>query len=74
MMTSLTARPEAHYLRSASKVRLIVVDMRNAYAHASLLIRRGLMSRPLARSLPTFEPRDRSASGSVIVCSFRMVG
>ncbi len=46
----------SHYLRSAAKW-LIVVDMQNAYATpGGYLDLAGLMSQPLARSLPTFKP------------------
>ncbi len=56
MMTTLTARPEAITF-DPQQSALIVVDMQNAYATpGGCLISPGLMSQPLARSLPTFKP------------------
>lgn len=57
MMTILTARPEAITF-DPQQSALIVVDMQNAYATPGgyLDISPGLMSQPLARSLPTFKP------------------
>ncbi|STG54253.1 isochorismatase family protein ycdL [Escherichia coli] len=56
MMTTLTARPEAITF-DPQQSALIVVDMQNAYATpGGYLDLAGLMSQPLARSLPTFKP------------------
>lgn len=56
MMTTLTARPEAITF-DPQQSALIVVDMQNAYATpGGYLDPPGLMSQPLARSLPTFKP------------------
>ncbi len=56
MMTTLTARPEAITF-DPQQSALIVVDMQNAYATpGGYQISPGLMSQPLARSLPTFKP------------------
>lgn len=54
MMTTLTARPEAITF-DPQQSALIVVDMQNAYATPGGYSP-GLMSQPLARSLPTFKP------------------
>ncbi len=57
MMTTLTARPEASTF-DPQQSALIVVDMQTTLMprQAATRISPGLMSQPLARSLPAFKP------------------